>query len=371
MNRSRIHSEIFSNCDTKTSGIAMKIETGMRLSADEALFVYHGFSLGLIGYFALRLKEKRWGKQVFYNRNLHIELSNVCENSCSFCSFRRQLGDAEAWELGKAEVMDRIAERYASGITEVHVVGALNPRYSLDFYVDLFRTIRLRWPELHIKAFTAVEIEYIARNAAITTAACIAILRDAGMGSVPGGGAEIFADGIRQKLCPEKTSAESWLRIHREIHDAGLKSNCTMLYGHIETAEDRIKHLIALRNLQDETGGFNCFIPLKYKKASNILNLISEVPQHEDLRMIALSRLILDNIGHIKAYWPMLGKNTALLCLHFGADDFDGTISNSTRIYSMAGAEEQHPDYTAEELKAAVSHEGFIAVERDSLFNVL
>lgn len=360
-----------SNNDAASDKIIERLKNNERLDAEEALYMYHNFSLGLIGHLALQEKEKRWGSQVFFNRNLHIELSNICENHCIFCSFRRQGGEPDAWEMDENEVLSTIKAKYSSGITEIHIVGALNRRYDLEFYITLFQAIKIRWPNLHIKSFTAVEIEFLAKLAGISTAECIARLRDAGMNSVPGGGAEIFNNSLRKYLCPDKTTTTDWLRIHREIHQARLNSNCTLLYGHIESPEDRIDHLLQLRKLQDETGGFNCFIPLKYKKSNNQLGLNTEVPAHEDLRMMALSRIILDNIDHIKAYWPMLGKNTARLCLHFGADDLDGTISNSTRIYSMAGAEEQHPDYTSDELKAAVIEEGFVPVERDSLYNIL
>ncbi|NLA23668.1 MAG: aminofutalosine synthase MqnE [Bacteroidales bacterium] len=360
-----------SNLEEKKNNLISKIENNYRLSFDDALFIYNNFSLGLIGYLAAQKKEKLWGKSVFFNKNIHIELSNICENNCVFCSFRREKGEQGAWEMSKEEAINKIEEKIVEEITEVHIVGSLHPKYNLEFYTDLFRTIKENWKNLHIKSFTAVEIEYIAELAGISTKECIYELKKAGMDSIPGGGAEIFDATIRQKICPDKTTSDNWLQIHKEIHEAGMSSNCTMLYGHIEKPEHRIEHLIRLRDLQDQTNGFNCFIPLKYKKQNNKLEVNKELPAHEDLRMIALSRLVLDNIPHIKAYWPMLGKNIARLALHFGADDFDGTINDSTKIYSMAGADEQNPDYSAEELKQALIDEGFIPVERDSLYNLI
>lgn len=362
---------ILSSLSTALQQVFATIENGKRISTHNALLLYENAPLGLLGYYAFTRKQQLWGNKVFYNRNMHVEISNICSNSCRFCSFARKPGENGAWELSFDNIMNRISNHYNEGITELHIVGALNKSYDLPFFVKLFVAIKETYPQLHIKAFTAVEIEYMAKNAKIKTSECIRILQKAGIDSVAGGGAEIFDASIRKQLCSEKTTSKNWLRIHNELHVAQIPSNCTMLYGHIENYRHRVDHLNRLRILQDKTGGFNCFIPLKYKHSHNALSLKTESTVAEDLRNMAVSRLFLDNIPHLKAYWPMLGKQNALMALHFGADDIDGTIGDTTRIYSMAGADEQKPEFNVSALTTAVANEGFVACERDSLYNEL
>jgi len=351
--------------------IQVKLNTSERITPEEALVLYREVPLGILGKLAFSRKQQLWGNKVFYNKNIHVETSNICINKCRFCSFYRDTHCNDAWEYSVAEVMNNIETKYNLGITEVHIVGSLHPERGLEYFCNLFKQIKSRWPNIHIKAFTAVEIEHVALLSDISCKECIIKLRNAGMDSVAGGGAEIFDEEIRKKLCPEKTSSNNWLIIHKEIHNQAIQSNCTMLYGHIENYAHRVDHMNRLRELQDETHGFNCFIPLKYKHAHNQLGLEKEIPLSEDLRNYAVARIFLDNIPHLKAYWPMIGKEAATLALHFGADDMDGTINDSTKIYSMAGAEDMKPVINKTEMQNLILNEGMIPIERDSLFNRL
>lgn len=316
-----------------------------------------------------KYKQKLHGNKVYYNRNIHIETSNICVNKCKFCSFYREAYCNDSWEYSIDEILNSIRDKFETGISEVHIVGSLHPERGLNFFCNLFSQIKAEWNNLHIKAFTAVEIEYISEISGVNISQCIDKLKASGMNSVAGGGAEIFNESIRKKICPEKTSSSEWLNIHRKLHDKNISSNCTMLYGHIESYEDRVDHMNRLRQLQDETGGFNCFIPLKFKCSNNMLGIKKEVSLTEDLKNFAVARLFFDNIKHIKAYWPMIGKDSALLALHFGANDMDGTINDSTKIYSMAGALDAKPIITQSEMEDMILSEGFLPIERDSLFN--
>jgi aminodeoxyfutalosine synthase len=349
--------------------IQEKLKRSQRITAEEALILYREVPLGILGKLALYRKQELWGNEVFYNKNIHVETSNICINKCRFCSFYRDTYCNDAWEYSVDEVISKIDSKYNLGITEVHIVGSLHPENGLEYFCNLFKQIKTRWPSIHVKAFTAVEIEHVALLSDISIKECIIQLRNAGMDSVAGGGAEIFDEGIRKKLCPEKTTSNDWLNIHKKLHQHNIQSNCTMLYGHIETYEHRVEHMNRLRELQNETHGFNCFIPLKYKHAHNELGLEKEIPLSEDLRNYAVARIFLDNIPHIKAYWPMIGKEAATLALHFGADDMDGTINDSTKIYSMAGAKDKKPTINENEMQKLIINEGMIPVERDSLFN--
>ena len=266
--------------------------------------------------------------------------------------------------------MMEIVKRFDNkDVTEVHIVGGVHPSHDLYYYGELIRKIRNYRPSLHIKAFSAIELDYMISKAGLTIEEGLGLLKDYGLDSIPGGGAEIFNEELRKKICDEKTSPDIWLTIHETAHKLGIPSNATILYGHIETFADRINHMERLRALQDKTGGFNSFIPLKYKMANNSMSYLGEVSIVEDLRNYAVSRIFLDNIPHIKAYWPMIGKETAQISLSFGADDFDGTIDDTTRIYSMAGAEEKNPAMTTDEIRKLISEAGFEPVERDSLYN--
>ncbi len=337
-----------------------------RISDNQALYLLENSDPIFCGYLADYAKNLRFGKSVFYNKNTHVEITNICLNQCKFCSFYREKGQEGAWDLEIEEVLEILEGKKNEGITEVHITGGLHPEKTTGFYSELFMEIKSRFPNLHIKAFTAVEIEYFAKADGIDFEVVINILKEKGLNSLAGGGAEIFDDRIRKTLCPEKTDSATWLKVHKIAHNSGMKTNCTMLYGHIESFADRINHMSKLRKLQDETAGFNCFIPLKYKAFGNEMDAATEISLAEELKNYAVSRLYLDNIPHLKAYWPMSGKENALLALSAGADDFDGTIGDSTKIYSMAGSDEKNPSMTESEIKQMISDAGFIAVERNS-----
>jgi aminodeoxyfutalosine synthase len=353
----------------KIEKLTHKINEGIRLSTEDALALYREMPIQQLAVLAHNVKHKIHGNKVFYNRNIHIETSNICVNKCRFCSFYREFGCTDSWEYSIDEIINNIKNKYETGISEVHIVGSLHPDRGLNFFCNLFNQIKSEWNNLHIKAFTAVEIEHISEISGVSIDKCIDKIKECGLDSVAGGGAEIFNEKIRDKICPEKTASSIWLDIHRKLHSKNISSNCTMLYGHIESYEDRVDHMNRLRKLQDETGGFNCFIPLKYKCSNNELGIKKEVSLIEDLRNYAVSRLFFDNIMHIKAYWPMMGKESSLLALHFGADDMDGTINDSTKIYSMAGAKDTKPIITKPEMENIILSEGFLPIERDSLFN--
>ncbi len=349
--------------------IASKLRDGGRLTADEALELWMKAPLWLLGSLAFEAKRRVSGDKVFYNRNFHIEPTNICALECKFCSFRRKRGEVGAWDYSMDEVVAMAAARRGSGATEVHIVGGVHPDHDLFYYAEMIRRIRRELPGVCIKAFTAVELNRMIRKAGIPTEEGLAILKAAGMESIPGGGAEIFHEDVRREICPQKGSAEEWLALHAAAHRMGIHSNATMLYGHIENIGHRILHLLRLREQQDATGGFDAFIPLKYRAAHNLLSWAGETSVTDDMRTLAMSRLILDNVPHIKAYWVMYGKQNAELALSFGADDIDGTIEDSTRIYSMAGADDKRPRLTIEEIWGMCSAAGMRAVERDTHYN--
>lgn len=349
--------------------IASKLRDGGRLTADEALELWMKAPLWLLGSLAFEAKRRVSGDKVFYNRNFHIEPTNICALECKFCSFRRKRGEEGAWDYSMDEVVAMAAARRGSGATEVHIVGGVHPDHDLFYYAEMIRRIRHELPGVCIKAFTAVELNLMIRKAGIPTEEGLAILKAAGMESIPGGGAEIFHEDVRREICPQKGSAEEWLALHAAAHRMGIHSNATMLYGHIENIAHRILHLLRLREQQDATGGFDAFIPLKFRAAHNSLSWAGETSVTDDMRTLAMSRLILDNVPHIKAYWVMYGKQNAELALSFGADDIDGTIEDSTKIYSMAGADDKRPRLTIEEIWKMCSAAGMRAVERDTHYN--
>ncbi len=351
--------------------IADKCRRRERISVDNALALWSDAPLWLLAELAVGRKREVSGDAVFYNRNFHLEPTNICRFRCKFCSFRRGEGTEGSWNYS-IEEMEQIARGYVGrGVTEVHIVGGVHPSHSLEFFVDLTRRIKAILPEVTIKAFTAIELSYMIREAGLSPTQGLELLKDAGMESIPGGGAEIFDADIRREICGDKGSTEEWFEIHDAAHRLNISTNCTILYGHIESVEHRIDHLRRLRDQQDKTGGFNAFIPLKYRAAHNDMSSIGEVSIMEDLRMLSISRLFLDNIPHIKAYWVMYGKQTAELALSFGADDIDGTIDDSTKIYSMAGAEDQRPRMTIAEIEAMAQRAGLRAVERDTNYNII
>ncbi|MDD3108537.1 MAG: CofH family radical SAM protein [Alistipes sp.] len=353
--------------EEKYAALADKVDQGGRLSRAEALALAEA-PLSLLGLLATHAKERKSGKRVYYNRNFHVEPTNVCVFNCRFCSYRRPADSPEAWDYTPQEILAQVEARRDSGATEVHIVGGVHPRHDLYFYVELIRQIKQRMPQVAVKAFTAIELAYMIDKAGLTPAEGLQLLKDAGMAAIPGGGAEIFDETIRAKICPEKGSSRVWLKMHREAHRLGIPTNATILYGHIEGWRERIDHLDRLRTLQDETGGFNAFIPLKYRSLHNSMADLGEVSIVEDMRMAAMSRLYLDNFPHIKAYWPMFGRTTAQIALTYGADDMDGTIDDTTRIYSMAGAEDQKPSMSSTEMQQLIRDAGFDPVERDTFY---
>ncbi|MFI3270098.1 MAG: CofH family radical SAM protein [Rikenellaceae bacterium] len=351
--------------------IAKKCSARQRITAEEAQWLYENAPLWRLSALAVERKRAVSGDDVFYNKNFHLEPTNQCLFRCRFCSYRRDVGSADSWDYTLEEMLDKARSYVNSSVTEVHIVGGVHPRHDLYFFEALIREIREILPDVAIKAFTAVELRYMIVKAGLTPREGLKRLIDAGMSAIPGGGAEIFREAVRREICPEKCSAEEWLEMHSEAHKLGIKSNATMLYGHIESLEDRFDHLERLREQQDKTGGFNAFIPLKFRSANNELSHLGECSVTEDLRMIAVSRLFLDNIDHIKAYWVMYGKATTELALAFGADDVDGTIDDSTKIYSMAGAEDSRPRMTIEEIERMARQADFRAVERDTHYNII
>ena len=357
--------------DSELQHIADKVRSGRRIDAAEALALWRGAPLWLLGELADGRKRAVSGDKVYYNRNFHIEPTNRCVFNCRFCSYRRPKGDPEAWDYSMEEI-EAIARAHAGqGMTEVHIVGGVHPDHDLDYYVEMIRRVKAILPEATVKAFTAIELSYMIRRAGLSLEEGLRRLREAGMEAIPGGGAEIFDEEIRARICPDKGSTAEWLAVLEAAHRLGIKTNATILYGHIEGVEHRIDHLDRLRALQDRTGGFNAFIPLKYRNYGNAMSEVGEVSVIEDLRMLAMSRIYLDNIPHVKAYWVMYGKATTELALAFGADDIDGTIDDTTKIYSMAGADDRRPRMTADEMRTIVRHAGLRAVERDTLYNEL
>lgn len=358
----------FSNIEVQ---IFKKVIADKRISNNDGLYLFESSGLEFCAYLANIIKERKHKQNVFYNKNVHIELTNICENKCRFCSFFREENDSDSWNMDVSDALEYLKNKGVENLTEVHITGALYPEKNLNFYIQLFSQISEVYPHLHIKALTAVEIEYIAKIENLKVKNVIQELRKSGLNSLAGGGAEILDDRIRDIICPGKTSSQKWLDIHRLAHEVGVNSNCTMLFGHIETYKDRIAHLDNLRNLQDITEGFNCFIPLKFNAYFNELKINREISLVEELKNYAVSRIYLDNIPHLKAYWPMCSKDTAFLSLNFGVDDIDGTINDSTKIYSMAGSKENKPQMSVLELKERCDKIGLIAKERDSEYNYL
>ena len=353
----------------KWDNILSGLKEGARLSFDEALTLWQDAPLWRLGEAAVERKRAKSGDKVFYNKNFHIEPTNICVFNCKFCSYRRVKGSPEAWDYTMEEIEALVRSFQGKGATEMHIVGGVHPEHGIEYYCDMIRRVKQILPEAAVKAFTAIELSYMIRKAGLSTREGLQMLIDAGMEAIPGGGAEIFDEQIRERICPDKGSTEEWFDVHRTAHELGLKTNATMLYGHIEGIEHRIDHLMRLRAQQDLTGGFNAFIPLKYRNFGNSMSEIGEVPIVDDLRTLAMSRLILDNVPHIKAYWVMYGKQTTEMALNFGADDIDGTIEDSTKIYSMAGADDKRPTMSVEQMHAMVQRAGFRAVERDTHYN--
>jgi aminodeoxyfutalosine synthase len=362
----------FNNPDPELQVVADKVYSGQRLSREDGLLLFEKADLSFVGALANYVREKLHGDKVYFNRNFHIEPTNVCVFSCNFCAYSRLYAHREeGWELSIDDMMNIVKKYDGQPVTEVHIVGGVHPKMNLFFFADLLKQIKAHRPDLHIKGFTAVELDYMFRKAKLTNQEGVQLLKEAGLDSIPGGGAEIFDEDVRVKICADKVDSEGWLAIHEAIHNAGMHSNATMLYGHIETYEHRIDHMDRLRQLQDKTGGFNTFIPLKFRNGDNDMSNVPEVSLVEDLKMYAVARLYMDNFPHLKAYWPMLGRKNAQLTLSFGVDDIDGTIDDTTKIYSMAGAEEQKPEMSTDEIVTLVKQVKRKPVERDTLYNVV
>ncbi len=363
---------LISNTDAEQNLIYNKILNGERISVQECVVLYERGELGILGAVANYIQWQKNGNYTFFYRNFHIEPTNVCVFACKFCSYSRLYKNKEeGWELTTEEMLDRVKAYDGKPVTEVHIVGGVHPKMDLHYFADLLRKIKAHRPDLHIKAFTAVELDYMFRKAKMNYREGLTYLKAAGLDSLPGGGAEIFDEIIREKISADKCTGAEWLDIHETAHSLGIASNATMLYGHVESYAHRADHMDRLRKLQDKTNGFNTFIPLKFRNGDNEMSNVPEVTMIEDLKNYAVSRIFLDNFNHIKAYWPMIGRNTAQTSLNFGVDDMDGTIDDSTKIYSMAGAEEQSPALTTQELVTMIRDAGKTPVERDTLYNVV
>jgi aminodeoxyfutalosine synthase len=354
------------------TSIRDKIRDGEALTLEDGVALFEHKNLLEVGALANEVRERLHGDRTYFNRNLHINATNVCEASCRFCSFARlEEGKPGAYTMSHAEAWSKLQARLDAKdpITEIHIVNGLHPGLPFEYYTELLAGLKRMQPSIHLKAFTAVELHYYAKKYGFTYAEVITKLRDAGMDSIPGGGAEIFADRVRKKICDDKCTADEWLEVHRTAHNLGLRSNCTMLYGTIETLEERVDHMLRLRALQAETGGFQTFIPLAFHPDNNTLMRLPGPTGVEDLRTYAVARLLLDNIPHIKAYWIMLGVKTAQSALWFGADDLDGTVQEE-KIYHMAGAETPQA-MSPGEIVRIIQNAGRTPVERDTLYNVV
>ncbi len=348
--------------------IADKVRHDVPLELDDGVFLYHYPDLLAVGALANEQRERLHGDLTFFNVNFHINPTNVCEADCKFCSFARLTPDSPAaYTMSLDQVRQKLVDRLDQPVTEIHIVNGLHGGLPFDYYKDCLRVLKQLRPDIHIKAYTAVEIQYFADKFGMSYEQVLRELIDAGLGSLPGGGAEIFAERVRHKICKDKATAEQWLEIHRTAHRLGLRSNCTMLYGTIETLEERVDHMLRLRALQAETGGFQTFIPLAFHHEGNDFARLPEPTGVDNLRTYAVGRLMLQNIPHIKAYWIMIGVKIAQVSLSFGVDDLDGTVQEE-KIYHMAGAETPQA-MTRADLVRLIREAGRTAVERDTLYN--
>lgn len=356
--------------DSQLKTIADKVLAQERISQEDGIVLFEKGDVGLLGALANHVRERMHGNKTYFNRNFHIEPTNVCVFTCRFCSYSKLYKNREeGWELSVDEMLDIVKKYDGQPVTEVHIVGGVHPKMQMEFFMDLMRKIKAHRPDLHIKGFTAVELDYMFRKAKVSTEEGMRLMHEAGLQSMPGGGAEIFHPDIRAQICHDKVDGDGWLSIHRAAHNTGMVTNATMLYGHVEQYWHRVDHMEQLRQLQDETHGFNTFIPLKFRNKDNEMANVPESSIVEDLKMYAVARLYMDNFPHLKAYWPMLGRSTAQLTLSFGVNDLDGTIDDTTKIYSMAGAEEQKPSMSTAELAVLIRQAGRSPIERDTVYN--
>ncbi len=372
MNKAQIQVLVDAQADPILKIIGQKILQNERISFDDGVALFEKSSLPYVGALANWKRNELHGDITYFNRNFHIEPTNVCVFSCKFCSYSKLYAHKEeGWELTIDQMMDIVRSYDGKPVTEVHIVGGVHPKLTLAFFLDLMRAIKAHRPELHIKAFTPVELDYMFRKAKVSIQEGMRLAHEAGLDSLPGGGAEIFHPDVRTIICDDKVDANGWLEIHKTAHELGMHSNATLLYGHIEKYEHRVDHMERLRQLQDQTKGFNTFIPLKFRNKDNEMHEVPESIMLEDLKMYAISRLYLDNFPHIKAYWPMLGRQVAQLTLSYGVNDIDGTIDDTTKIYSMAGSEEQNPAMTTLELVRLIKQAKRTPIERGTLYNVI
>ena len=372
MNTKQIEVIIGAEQNNRLQEIGNKVIINKRLSFDEGVYLFEHASLPYVGALANWKRESLHGNKTYFNKNFHIEPTNVCVFSCKFCSYSKLYAHKEeGWELTIDQMLDIVKSYDGKPVTEVHIVGGVHPKLTLTFFLELMRAIKAHRPNLHIKAFTPVELEYMFRKANVSTKEGMRLAHEAGLDSLPGGGAEIFHPEIREQICADKATADQWLEIHQTAHELGMHSNATLLYGHIEKYYHRIDHMERLRQLQDKTKGFNTFIPLKFRNEGNDMSHVPESTMANDLKMYAISRLYLDNFPHVKAYWPMLGRDTAQLTLSYGVNDIDGTIDDTTKIYSMAGSEEQTPAMTTEQLVGLIKQVKRQPIERGTLYDVI
>lgn len=370
MNTAAVKVLVDAEKDQQLQSIGYKILNQERITFDEGVALFEKASLSYVGALANWVRECKHGNKTYFNRNFHIEPTNVCVFSCAFCSYSKLYAHREdGWELSIEQMMHIVKSYDGKPVTEVHIVGGVHPKMNMDFFLELLRSIKAHRPDLHIKAFTPVELDYMFRKAKVSVEEGMRMAHEAGLDSLPGGGAEIFHPDIRTKICADKVDADGWLAIHKAAHQLGMHSNATLLYGHIESYWHRIDHMDRLRSLQDETGGFNTFIPLKFRNKDNDMQHVSESTIVEDMKMYAVSRLYLDNFPHLKAYWPMLGRKNAQLTLSFGVNDIDGTIDDTTKIYAMAGSEEQTPTMSTSDLVTLIKQVKRQPVERGTLYN--
>jgi aminodeoxyfutalosine synthase len=352
--------------DSRLLPIRDKVEAGARLSAEEGLSLYRTPDLLGAGWLANRVRERLHGDKTYFNVNRHINPTDVCVASCKLCAFGKKAKDPKAYTMSLEELWHRAGEGYSEAVTEFHIVGGLHPELTLDWYCEMLRGLKQRFPQVHLKAFTMVEIGYFAQRTKLSHREVLEKLKEAGLDSMPGGGAEVFSERVRRIICDHKISGNEWIDVARIAHKMGLHSNCTMLYGHIETEEDRVDHLVKLRALQDETSGFQTFIPLAFHPDNTALDHISKTTGFNDIREIAVSRLMLDNIPHIKAYWVMMTPRMAQIALRFGADDLDGTVVEE-KIYRDAGGD-TGGNLRRGELLRLIREAGREPVERDTLY---
>ena len=353
--------------DPRLSPIRDKVEGRERLNYDDGLTLYRSTDLLGVGWLANRVRERLHGDKTFFNVNRHINPTDMCVASCKLCAFGKKAKDPTAYAWSLEEIWERAGHGYSDAVTEFHIVGGLHPELTLDWYCEMLRGLKQRFPQVHLKAFTMVEIGYFMTRTKLSAREVLERLKEAGMDSMPGGGAEIFSERVRRIICDHKISGDQWIDVARTAHRLGIHSNCTMLYGHIETAEDRVDHLLKLRGLQEETQGFQTFIPLAFHPDHTALAHIAKTTGFDDIREIAVSRLMLDNIPHIKAYWVMMTPQVAQIALRFGADDLDGTVVEE-KIYRDAGGATSG-NLRRGELLRLIREAGREPVERDTLYH--